>query len=116
MLLPLKVPVGFKRIAVFDSEIPLQTFCHVVRNNELQEVYDITLMDPEGKILLFVEEFETTRLGSLRTETSIDDMSYEIQWMEQALVIPDTQTDLSSPVRSIFMKKTFETVTSCVCA
>ena len=105
LLLLLKVPVGFRRIAIFDSEIPLQTFCHIVRNDELKEVYDITLMDPEGKILLFMEQYETTRLGSLRTETSIDDMSYEIQWMEQALVKPETQTDLSNLVRTHFLEE-----------
>ena len=108
----LKVPVGFKRIVIFDSEIPLQTFCHIVRNNELKEVYDIKLMDPQGKILLFMEQFETTRLGSLRTETNIDDVGYEIQWMEQALVIPDThaQTDLPSLVRPHYI-----CVCVCVC-
>ena len=114
----LPVPVRIKRLLLLDRNIPQRTFCHVSKQSRGNWVtYNINVMDSQGTILLAVEGFQSTEISTLIRSQKLDNMAYEMKWVEfmiepQLNIEPDVRIVLndSKGIGQIFcdqLKKKF---------
>jgi len=79
------VPVGFKSISLSNMPCTKQLYCHVTADATEFGKFDVSLMSPSGKVLLTMSEFRIAELTSTPRRFLLDNLAYEIQWMEDEL-------------------------------
>ena len=79
------VPVGFKSISLSNMPFTKQLYCHVTADATEFGKFDVSLMSPSGKVLLTMSEFRIAELTSTPRRFLLDNLAYEIQWMEDEL-------------------------------
>ena len=79
------VPVGFKSISLSNMPCTKQLYCHVTADANEFGKFDVSLMTPSGNVLLTMSEFRIAELTSTPRRFLLDNLAYEIQWMEDEL-------------------------------
>ena len=90
------VPVGFKKISLYNMPCTKQLYCHVTADATEFGKFDVSLMSPSGNVLLTMSEFRIAELTNTPRRFLLDGLAYEIQWMEDELQEQNkTSPDLS---------------------
>lgn len=79
------VPVGFKKISLYNMPCTKQLYCHVTADATEFGKFDVSLMSPSGNVLLTMSEFRIAELTNTPRRFLLDGLAYEIQWMEDEL-------------------------------
>ena len=85
------VPCGAADIRLHHRNFTKVMYCHVVNHVEdhvanpdcsQEHVCDMVLMDCHGNAVLLIKKFKMVDLSNLRPTTTLNDVSYQIQWQQ----------------------------------
>ena len=111
---PTTFPVRVRRLLLLDRNIPQKTFCHVSKQScGNWDTYNINLMNSQGIILLKVEGFQSTEISSLIRSQKLDNVAYEMKWVETAIDASQDESSTAAVVRIVL--KDSQGVGQCFC-